>query len=346
MLSKIQLPWALLLIAAALFANLSVERLHARNLPAAGVLKTRPHNAGPFTIQLPVGWKLITRGQGSTLAFLARDPNNPLRQVFFFGLVGPLYADPRQPHVDLRYMRAGGIPTPHYGNPVIAPVTAENFLAHWAAVMKTPMAQRFMPEAPPLNRLELIWSVPAPCLLPMGSAKLMRALFVQDRQLGEGLFSATLCQTLPFTGMPGGGTCHAAWFTGITAPKRELAALQADLTRVIKSFRVDPEYARRHSGSTARIDRTLSETSDIIMDGWVKRNKQLDIVAEKRSDAILGRERIYNPQTRQVYEFTNGFYERYRLKRHKYDMSNLQPLPGNDHGLWTAAPLDGPKELR
>lgn len=345
MFSKTRVPLALFLGAAALFANLTVDDLHAQNVPTAAVLETRLHNAGPFTIQLPVGWKLISRGEGSTLAFLARDPRNPLRQVFFFGLINPLYADPRQPAVDLRYMRGRGYPVAHYGNPVIAPVTAENFLSQWSAVMRAPMAQRFMPEAPHLNGINLIWSVPAPRVLPMGSTKLMRAFFVQDRQLGEGLFSATVYQTCPFTGAPGGGKCAAAWFTGITAPKRELAALQADLTRVIQSFRVDPRYARRYVNSLVRSGPMLSDTSDMIMNGWLQRNKRLDIVAEKRSDAILGSERVYDPTTRQVYEFGNGFYEQYRLKRHQYQMSNLQPLPDKDHALWTAAPLNGPKQL-
>jgi hypothetical protein len=48
----------------------------------------------------------------------------------------------------------------------------------------------------------------------------------------------------------------------------------------------------------------------------------------------------------EVYEFENGFYDKYRLDQNKYEMNNLQPLPNDNHELWTKPPLDGYKHLR
>ncbi|MBE9569079.1 MAG: hypothetical protein IMF11_00495, partial [Proteobacteria bacterium] len=92
--------------------------------------------------------------------------------------------------------------------------------------------------------------------------------------------------------------------------------------------------------------KTLSETSDIIMQGWENRNKVDDVLSEKRSDAILGRERLYDPNTGEVYEFENGFYDKYQLDQNRYEMNNLQPLPDDNHDLWTKPMLDGYKHLR
>ncbi len=90
----------------------------------------------------------------------------------------------------------------------------------------------------------------------------------------------------------------------------------------------------------------ISEASDIIMDGWQNRNRSDDIVSEKRSDAILGRERLYNPETGDVYEFENGFYDKYNINRDRYEMNNLTPLPNDNYDLWMKAPLDGYRNIR
>ncbi len=91
--------------------------------------------------------------------------------------------------------------------------------------------------------------------------------------------------------------------------------------------------------------KTLGETSDIIMQAWENRNKTDDIIAEKRSDAILGKERLYDPDTGQVYEFENGFYDKYKLEPGKWNLSGLVPLPSKNYDLWMKAPLDGKQHV-
>ncbi|PIP21662.1 MAG: hypothetical protein COX39_01520, partial [Candidatus Nealsonbacteria bacterium CG23_combo_of_CG06-09_8_20_14_all_40_13] len=89
---------------------------------------------------------------------------------------------------------------------------------------------------------------------------------------------------------------------------------------------------------------TLSETSDIIMEGWENRNKSDDILSERRSDVMLGRDRVYDPSSGNVYDVENGWYDDYNINRQEFKMSNLERLPENNWDLWTAPTKDA-KEI-
>jgi len=55
---------------------------------------------------------------------------------------------------------------------------------------------------------------------------------------------------------------------------------------------------------------------------------------------------VYDPETGDIYEVENGFYDAYNINRDQYEMSDLQPLPDDSWDLWTAAPLDGGQYIR
>jgi hypothetical protein len=310
-------------------------------------------NGGFFSIDKPREWKIITAGNCADFAFLIRDPSKSLRQIFYFGEIGPVYMSLQQKQIDLQYMNMGGYPSAWVDMPVVNPLTPGNFLAQFYLIAQTKIAQRFMPQCPRLKNLQIVSANRQRCALSGGSTELIRALFTEGKDLGEGLFLATVAPMLPFTGGPGGGIAVGFFITGITGPKREFRNIEQTLIKSIESFTIGQSYvnnclaqqARTYAG-ILKAGKTLSETSDIIMRGWENRNKVDDIVAEKRSDAILGRERVYNPSTGEVYEFENGFYDKYNLNRNKYEMNNLQPLPRNDYDLWMKATLDGYRNLR
>jgi hypothetical protein len=72
------------------------------------------------------------------------------------------------------------------------------------------------------------------------------------------------------------------------------------------------------------------------MSSWEERNKVDDIISEKRSDVMLGNDRVYNPDTGEVFEVDNGWYDDYNMNRQNFQMSNLERLPDTDWNLWTA----------
>lgn len=54
---------------------------------------------------------------------------------------------------------------------------------------------------------------------------------------------------------------------------------------------------------------------------------------------------LFSPDRGEVFEFENGFFDKYRLDPNKYQLNDLRPVPGNDHDLWMKAPQDGYRHL-
>lgn len=315
---------------------------------AKATLELSRYNGGFFTIDRPRGWEVITAGSCAEFSFLVRDPKNSLRQVFFFGEAGPVYMNPFQQAIDQTYMAMGGYPTPWIDMPLVYPLTPANFLAQFHLVIKSPIGQAFMPQGPQLEQVQVIAAVPQASPISGGQCELIRAVFLQNGVLGEGLFHITVVPLLPFTGSPGGGIGMGFLVTAITAPKEEFASLLDSLVKSIASYNVNESYVKnclaqqdQAYAGIMKAGKTLSEASDIIMQGWEERNQTHDILSEKWSDTILGKERLYDPDTDKVYEFENGFYDTYDLNRDQYRLDNLQKLPDDAYELWMEPPLDG-----
>ena len=233
---------------------------------------------------------------------------------------------------------------------MVDPLTPQNFLSNFHLIAQTDVAQSFMPQVPNLENLQVISAMSQSSFIPGGKSELIRAIFVQDGTIAEGLFLVTVAPVLPYTGGPGGDIAYGFQFIGITAPKQEFMDSEDTLARSLQSFMITQTYVdnciRQQAETYAGIlkaGKTLSESSDIIMEGWEQRNKVDDILAEKRGDAILGEERLYDPETGEVYKFGGGFYDEYNINRDQYKMDNLQLLPDDDWNLWMEPPRDGYK---
>ena len=309
---------------------------------------------GAFSLQVPANWNMAVAGDCASLAFVLRDPQEPLRMVLFFGMVGPVYQTHAQRQIDLQYMSAGGFPVDWIDMPVVDPLVPENFLAHFPHIASSQIARRFMPACPRFDGFQAVSSTPLqpPLAAPGARAARVRGVFAENGRAAQGLFSLATAPGMPMKGGPGGGTAYGYLLAGIAAPVHEFETWQPFLLQALASYAVHPHYARdcmmRSEAAfraVAQAGQTLRDTSDMIVRSWEARNRIDDVVAQKRSDAILGRERLHDPASGQVFEFENGFYDRYRLDPQSYRNSRLEPLPQNDHGLWTAPPLDGRREL-
>jgi hypothetical protein len=185
-----------------------------------------------------------------------------------------------------------------------------------------------------------------------GIAGLVRAVFVEGDEAAEGLFALALVPATPFMNGPGGHTGRANMVVGVTAPKSEFARLMEPLAGIARSFRITEAFVDRcmresadaHAG-VMRAGETLRQSSETIVRAWHARSKRYDIMSEKYADGIRGVERLYDPDTDEVYEFKNGFHDRYRLNPNGYKLPRLRPLPPDSHALWTKAPLNGPRHL-
>lgn len=307
------------------------------------------YNGGFFSIKKPNGWDIITAGQCTLFGFYMRDRRSDLNQVFYFGSVGPIYMSQQQKNIDLNYMRMGGYRVQWSEMPVISPFTPINFIRQWHTIVSTSIARQYMQPLPQLRNLRVISVQPAYSGIGGGaSTSLIRAVFEKNGRVGEGLFLVTTAPFMAFHGGPGGGTGYGLQITGITAEKKDFRRLRPLLIQAVQSFNMSRQYIsqcmqtqRQTYAGIMKAGQTLREASDIIVKGWEARTKTYDILSEKYSDAILGYERLYDPDTGDVYTFNNGFYDKYRLNPNQYNKPNLKPLPNNSYKLWSAPAMDG-----
>ena len=306
------------------------------------------YDGGVFTMLKPAGWAVQKAGDCATFSVVASDPASPAARVFYFGELGPMYSNEGQRGVDESYMAMGGYPIQWSDAPVLSPITPQKFLDVYPALTRMQLAKQAGIDWPEIGGAQVVSSQPGQALVPGASAETMRALFTAGDSLGEGLFYVSVMELLPSMGGPSSGISYAFGFSGIAAPKGKFLAMEAALAQSLASITLNDAYVsqclqqqQQQAQASRRLSETLSETSDIITGSWDARQKSDDIISEKRSDAMLGRERVYNPDTGDVYYVDNGFYESYDTSREKFDMDNLQPLPTNDYAMWTAATSNG-----
>jgi hypothetical protein len=307
-------------------------------------------DVGPtfFSIRKPKGWDIHIAGVCTTLGILIRDPAVSLRQIFYFGDIGPVYLKEAQRQIDQYYVDHGGYNIPWLDAPAVDPLTTANFFTHWPGIAAMDAAAAYMPEFPKLTALTAVSNTPLSPMLPTADSALVRGLFVENGAVGEGQFLGTTWVNMPFMGVPGGGTGYGSIILGITAAKREFKDVEATLVASLESFTVTQGYIdwciaqqQRLWGAVAAEGQTLRETSDMIFDGWQSRTQSADISAEKSSDALRGVDRVYDPGTNQVYEVPAGWYANYDIYRNQYTMNDLQLLPDNNYPLWMSVPADG-----
>mgnify|MGYP003589414892 CR=1 FL=1 len=325
------------------------SQLTAQQQATIPKLPLENYSGGFFTMQKPAGWQIVTAGQGSTLGIWSRDPQNPARQTFCFGSVGPFYLSQQQKAIDQQYMARGGYPVKWADMPVVSPPTASNFLMNWNALTNTRIAKGYMAQLPVFPGLTIISVQTVPNPYGGGTTEMVRAIFKQNGQAVEGLFTTTVIETVPFANGPGGHQAYAVMFMGVTAPQREFMYVKDTLLQSLASFNLSEQYVKSYIESSQeafkgvmRAGQTLREASDIITKGWAERQKTYDILSAKRSDAMLSKERLKDPRTGDVYEVPINWYEQYDPNRSDYSNPRLQRLADNDHAAWTAPTLSAP----
>ena len=85
-------------------------------------------------------------------------------------------------------------------------------------------------------------------------------------------------------------------------------------------------------GTAKALSYNADQMSAMLMDSWEKSNRSSDISSQAYSDATLGRERVYDTETGDVYYATNGWSDTYTGTRYKPVESGsdyyLKPVTG------------------
>lgn len=122
----------------------------------------------------------------------------------------------------------------------------------------------------------------------------------------EGIYSGAIDGTLAYSGM----------YTIVSAitmetPKGTLANWESTLIHILSSIKWTDACLSRYQQSVLNSSGTSSNGSDSIMEAWDNRNKSEEIMSQKRSDATLGQERVYDTYTNDIYIASSGFSEKY-----------------------------------
>lgn len=299
---------------------------------------------GVFIIDRPIGWSVYKAGDYNTLAFLTRDENEPLRQSFMFGEVGIFYVDANQKDLEIYYQNNNGYSVPWIDMPVVSPFNGTTFFENFYAIMNSQIGRNFlgsasMPIPSGFDQIEIISEETIMPLFSSMSTVLVRALLIENNKVAQGMFTLST-----YEDAYGHGSAYLV--SGITAPVNEYISVQDTLLSTIKSFKMEDSYVSagintiNENGEIFRqISQTISETSDIITNGWYERNKSFDVRIAKKSDQIMDVERVYDTGSEEVYEVENGFYDYYQTHQDQYTQKNLEPLPDANYDLWEKAPI-------
>ncbi len=322
----------------------TAKRQSQSALPVKRELTLEKHEqAGVFTMQKPKGWSVYKAGEYNTLAFMARDEKEPLRQIFCFSEIGPFYISEQQKKLEQNYVSSGGYPIQWLDMPVVAPLNGTSFMRKFNDILTTKIGKGFlslygMPKPEGFDRISVCSEHKLPDYFNGMGTALVRTLHFSNGKAAEGLFVVS--------GVPDAyGHAYAFMVTGITMPKDEFSDALPVLLKAVESFTIDQEYLKKGMQAIAengemlmKISKTLSQTSDSMIDYWNNRSKSEDIWSQKESDKNLGLERVYDENTGEVYHVQNGFYDYYQTHEEQYSGRRLQLLPSDDYNLWTSVP--------
>lgn len=286
----------------------------------ASQIKYETFNNGNLVMQIPKGWKLDIPNTVtySGYTFKLYNPNNKDYTIMFsLGLSGFMKSEAA------RKKYASLYPSAVFGQlAAINPQTTEAFYKVWntnAKVANKAINQEFFVY---LNEFEMIENLGKTNL----GGDVIRGKFVNDKnEPMEGLFTASIFDSGSYY-MYGVDLAPLNSYHNIMmyAPESEFNNWQPIYDYCLSTIEFTEAFMqgfnREQSTKVSTVKanaKIYDEISDMIMDSWNKRSASYDIISQKRSDATLGYERVYDTNTGDVYKAYNGFTDEYSGNRYK-----------------------------
>ena len=297
-----------------------------------------------FSMEVPVGWTLTTRGAYTDFGLYLYDPQVPERKIFFY--CKAMYFNKSQAAKDW-YARMAALVDPaadlqgwhtSAAVPVLDPATTGQFFTVYEDLVRVIyQVDGYGHVFPDLHGVSVLESHPGSAPVTPGclDASIVRIAFTADSGTAcEGLMSAEVTDVLSL--WEGGvdiGLRGAYDVMGISAPEGEFRELEATLLRCLASFDFKQSYVEKSVQATREeTERILAQNRDrqavydAYNEAWSRRDQANDIAAQIRSDLNLGYERLYDPETNAVYRAESGFYDDYNAKREAFGNPRLQRI--------------------
>lgn len=324
--------------------------------PAAPVISgTALYNDGRFSIELPKGWKIATVGEYAEFSFYAYDSNKPERKIFFFCKLEPFQKSEAAKTERQQLAAMVGANDPYGYNvmaamPTLYPATGMQFLKIYPEIITVVRAYPqwcLQYNFPDLNSMKVLetYASDIPCAPTCLDNSIMRITFTSDNSIEcQGLVAAQVTDKIstlnPMTGTDLGFHCVYN-FMGITAPTDEFAEIQQTLQKCLSSFTFTQEYQNEainaienQTDAIIAQAKSMQAAYDSYNAAWSARQTSYDIISQKNSDATLGYDRLYDPDTGEIYRAEYGFYDSYNANREQYSNSNLQMIDGSTESYY------------
>ncbi len=141
----------------------------------------------------------------------------------------------------------------------------------------------------------------------IADARVVQAEYNFNGKPMEGVFSGAIDTTLATSGM-----YTVVSVISMGTPKGTLANWENVLVHILSSIQWTDACKQRYQTSVlSSSGGSSSNGSDTIMEAWNNRNKSEEIMSQKRSDATLGYERVYDTTTNEIYLANSGFTQQY-----------------------------------
>mgnify|MGYP000857308626 CR=1 FL=1 len=314
---------------------------------------TTLYDGGYFSVKLPVGWMIQTMGQYNTFGFRAWNPDNPDYEIFYYGTLNPF--NKSRDAKSWNQSNAGyGFPYNVYGDaPVVSQDNAADLFYVWndfASVVAKYSGTAYQDgfSFPQLNDFAVIESLPISTYFSniATDEALIRGSFCSSRGTNcYGKFCASIYSVgTYYMGGVDMLPLSALSVSGVLAPQDSFVEVEQVLSDAIYSLNFTDSYvneAQNYIKETAEgymaANAALQATYDSYNAAWSARQTSYDIISQKNSDATLGYDRLYDPDTGEIYRAELGFYDDYDINRDQYSNPNLQIIDGNTESYY----LDG-----
>ena len=289
----------------------------------ASKIELEDYSTNEFSIKKPKGWKVDTLGDYIHYTIKVYNPENPIYQ-FFINMKTEGYNKSE----DAKRWQQTYYPNNFFAKaPVIATKDTEGFYKIFNDL--GPLNNNSTFTFPTLSDFTVSENLGKGSL----GGDMLRATFKDaNGNEGEGIFTAYVYDAGPYyvyENIISGKQIDIQYLNVydaifITAPKDELIDWQDTLNTICSSLEFTDTFINGFNNEQDAVMNNFeqireigNQISDGIMDSWNKRNKSLDIISQKQSDATLGYERVYDTETNEIYKAYNGFTDDYDGERYK-----------------------------
>ena len=314
-------------------------------------LQTTFYDGGFFSLQLPTGWIIETTGEYTLFGFHAYDPKNPERQIFFYCKHHPLLKSMEaKNYLEMEANMVGGSYRQSADTPVLLEPTTEYFFYIYNDYNSFLNKYGLNHQLPVMNDISILEKYPnsTPTAFNTLDNSIVRASFYSANGVEcEGLMAGQVVDygtdtySVPGVDM---GTYAVYNCNGVIAPAGEFKELREQLMACLASFTFTEDYVRQAQQHVAEetsailaMSRQMQAAYDSYNAAWSARQTSYDIISQKNSDATLGYDRLYDPDTGEIYRADLGFYDDYDINRDQFSNPNLQIIDGSTENYY----LDG-----